>query len=359
MDVENGGYMDELFAFLQQEISLALDEIIEIKEKIRTLNHDINTIEVTANKMDGYEDKTKNIFTAVEKENSFATVEYQNLINRKNEMTIQKNEYCVRLDSINSRYKQLLKISDEVNAHMERYSEYESDRNSRLEFLKINENNTSNFVKVISNEVINNIESVVAKNNLVLNTIKSDPQRAIIEIKNNNSIIKRSLSKLDTALYELIPVDCYNPGLEASFYMLMDKLSHKTNVEYKYLYNGEDIINDDAFVVSIIKLIKYICDNILIVNSLNNNSLNGNVINSSNVASDSSDKKLIVTVNNKDEKLYLTVKSDLFLKKDTVDNPYIKEILSIYNGRYKINNKEDMNCIEIIFLINKDIHREE
>lgn len=245
--------MKEVSAFLKNELDSVIDTIHVIQDKIHTLSLDIEFIEKACSKITDSRDHTQIVFLSGGSENAFEENELKKLQAQKAEFIQLKNDLEQNLKEKEERYEYLRHLSEDCLKNAIHTSTYEE--------LSLQEADRQRIAMDIHDTVIQNLTALILKNEFVLRIMDSDIQRAKLELKNNNDLLKSSINELRDIIYNLRPMSLDDLGFEHAFNNLMNKISANTDMVVTYDYNADEIDTDSVVLINLLRMIQELCNN--------------------------------------------------------------------------------------------------
>lgn len=246
--------MNEIISFVNEELNTCEKKVQQLREQIRTLSYDLESIQKACHYMVDSSDHTNTVFMTGDCKKGFEDEEIQFLQKQQKEVEVSKHLLEDQLAASVERYDQLKHLRKTCMLKNE-------DRQDRYSGLTLQEAERQRIAMDIHDTVIQNLTAMILKNEFVMKIMNSDMHRAKIELKNINEVLKNSISELRDIIFNLRPMSLDDLGFEETFYNLMTKISQRTDMDIEYSYNAGVFDADSVVLINILKIIQELCNN--------------------------------------------------------------------------------------------------
>lgn len=246
--------MNEIIEFVNDELNICEKNVRLLKEQIRTMSYDLESIQKACFHMAECSDDTNMIFMSGDCKAGFEDKEIKFLKKQQEEVEASKKILEDKLEAALER--------DEYLKHLRTSCMQKNEnRQDRYSGLSLQEAERQRIAMDIHDTVIQNLTAMIMKNEFVMRIMNSDMHRAQIELKNINEVLKNSISELRDIIFNLRPMSLDDLGFEDTFYNFMTRLSQRTEMDIEYSYNAGKFEADSVVLINILKIIQELCNN--------------------------------------------------------------------------------------------------
>ncbi len=263
-----GVIMDEIRAFLSDELNIAIDNNLRLKGEIRAIELDIEFMDKACNRIMNHKDATGDIFLSTYNYEAFDDVEVLKLKARKEELEqilVQKKmeyrEAEERCDKVKRLWSHVNNQEIDEDDELMIDSAREIPQGYGYDIMSMQDIDRRRIAMGIHDTVVQNLTALILKNDFVVKLLNSDVQRAKLELNGINNVLKDSIRELRDIIYDLRPMSLEDLGFEDAFNNLINKLSARTDIQFATRYEA-DINNVDTVILSnLLRIIKELCTN--------------------------------------------------------------------------------------------------
>ena len=246
--------MNEISDYFNEQLDIAKGELQAIQDKIHADSLDIEFIEKACNEISSSKDDTNDIFFFANNENVFENKEIKKLKKQKEERLQSKAKLEHELAEKKAcceRLKHLFEISLKM-----------SEKADNCGKLSIREADRQRIAMDIHDTVIQNLTALILKNEFVIKIMSNDFQRAQLELKNINELLKSNINELRDIVFNIRPMSIDDLGFETAFQNLMGKLADRTQMFVEYDYRAGDLSDiDSVILINILRMIQELYNN--------------------------------------------------------------------------------------------------
>lgn len=334
--------MSKINDFMSEELSISIEKRSQLKEQIRSLKLDMEFVDKARSKIIQQKDTTGDTFLSVDNSDNFDNREIlelkcqrdtiKQLIENKEKELEETSKRCDRI-------KDLLLIADDSQEKKELNGNVQWQEISPAE-INIQEMDRRRIAMEIHDTVVQNLTALTLKNDFIIKIINSDVQRAKLELKNCNNILKESIEELRNIIFDLRPMSLDVLGFEDTFINYINKLSSKTDMIITCNYKADINHMDSMLLINLIRIIQELCNN-----SIKHSKGTKLEV---RVASD----KQYVTVDVIDDGIGFDLKSNV----NGFGLSMIRDRLSVYNGKFETKRlAKGMQCRVLVPIKEKKV----
>ena len=214
--------------------------------KIMTINNEISNIEAKLEKSD----------------QSFHSVNY----NDEDRIKLEElNSTREKIESENKSLNNELEIiARKNNSLLEILNDDEMDDKDKTKankaLLKNLEAERERISRDIHDSVVQSLTALIYRNEFIVQLIEQDSNRAKLELKDNEVVLKDCINELREIIYDLKPMSIEDFGFKEAFNMCCTKLNHQSNKQISYSFIGDDEV-ESIIGISIIRIITELTSN--------------------------------------------------------------------------------------------------
>lgn len=253
--------MGEIYDFLEEEYRSAYD----LQEKLKQDNHEIDiqleVIQQTIKKITETKDSTSFVFSSAAtlegfdgKETDYLKSKYELLCERKKENIVQITEFENKVKKM----KHLLHITSEA---MKNCNDKNKKSYNSYEVFYLQEMDRQRIARDIHDSVVQSLTVLIHKNEFIDKVMETDKQRAHLELKKNNEIIKSGIEELRNIIYDLRPMAFDDLGFEKSFYAAMERIKSGSSMIVNANYRCKNEKIDSVIAISALRIMEELCSN--------------------------------------------------------------------------------------------------
>lgn len=258
-----GFTMGKINDFILEELSGSIEKESQLKAQIRSLQLDMEFVDKARRKIIQQKDTTGDTFLSVDNSDSFDNREILELSEQRDRIKALIENKEKELEEIGKRcdrIKELLLTADDSQEKNNLGSNIEWWEISSAE-INIQEMDRRRIAMEIHDTVVQNLTALTLKNDFIIKIINSDRQRAQLELKNCNNILKESIDELRNIIFDLRPMSLDVLGFEDAFINYINKLSAKTDMIITYDYRADINDMDSILLINLIRIIQELCNN--------------------------------------------------------------------------------------------------
>ena len=113
----------------------------------------------------------------------------------------------------------------------------------------------------IHDTVVQGLTALIHKNEFVGKIFETDKQRAQLELKKNNNVIRDSINELRNIIFDLRPMSLDDLGFEKTFYTAIEKIKGTTQMVVKADYLCDTDSMNPIIGITVIRIIQELCSN--------------------------------------------------------------------------------------------------
>jgi len=291
--------MGKIGDFISEELNISVEKREELKSQIRSLKLDMEFVDKAKDKIIHQKDITGDTFLSADNSDNFDDREIlklkeqkdniKALIENKEKELEEVSKRCDRIKDIfltyNLQNKALseddlwnnnpqgdaflvdsLQNDDQQKSNLWESNLREEKENSaqrKISLLEISaqEKDRRRIAMEIHDTVVQNLTALTLKNDFIIKIINSDRQRAQLELKNCNSILKESIEELRNIIFDLRPMSLDILGVEDTFINFINRLSAKTDMIITYDYKADINDMDSMLLLNLIRIVQELCYN--------------------------------------------------------------------------------------------------
>ena len=214
--------------------------------KIMTINNEISNIEAKLEKSD----------------QSFHSVNY----NDEDRIKLEElNSTREKIESENKSLNNELEIiARKNNSLLEILNDDEMDDKDKTKankaLLKNLEAERERISRDIHDSVVQSLTALIYRNEFIVQLIEQDSNRAKLELKDNEVVLKDCINELREIIYDLKPMSIEDFGFKEAFNMCCTKLNHQSNKQISYSFIGDDEV-ESIIGISIFRIITELTSN--------------------------------------------------------------------------------------------------
>lgn len=249
------------------------EELLQCKSKLKSLENDIQSIEIEVDTIDKNirkikktSDYTGDILHSVnfssehdDKINALS-VSKQQLLLSKEALELQVNEVKAKIVLIENVF---MEDNDFMNSNQKEESpenvSHETDKNT---FILMNELDRERISRDIHDTVIQNMTALIHKQEFVNQLLDKDINRCKLEISNTITVLKETIDELRNIIFDLRPMALDDLGIKAAIMDLITNIAEDNNniiVTSKIIVNNNDI--DQTISISILRTLRELLSN--------------------------------------------------------------------------------------------------
>lgn len=255
--------MSKINDFMSEELSISIEKRSQLKEQIRSLKFDMEFVDKARSRIIQQKDTTEDTFLSVDNSDNFDDREILELKEKRDnieQLIVNKEKELEEISKRCDRIKELLFMSDNSQEKNELSSNIEWQEISPME-INIQEMDHRRIAMEIHDTVVQNLTALTLKNDFIIKIINSDIQRAKLELKNCNDILKESIEELRNIIFDLRPMSLDVLGFEDTFINYINKLSLKTDMIITCDYKADINNMDSMLLINLIRIIQELCNN--------------------------------------------------------------------------------------------------
>lgn len=255
-------------SFIAEELSYAMEKDTILKNQIRSLELDIEFVEKAAEKIIEGKDDTAEVFLSSDSSKGFDELELEKLRLRKAELLKQLEQTRQELKENESKYQRLKgllrdcqKLTGNDVQKVGDGFDFTSGNVNTIETLNLQERDRCRIAMDIHDTVIQNLTALTLKNSFIIKIMDSDRQRAQLELKSCNELLKESIGELRNIIFHLRPMSLDVLGFKDTLITMIDQFSSRTDMILTYDYWAEIEDLDSDFLINLIRIIQELCNN--------------------------------------------------------------------------------------------------
>lgn len=255
--------MSKINDFMSEELSISVEKRSQLKAQIRSLQLDMEFVDKARSRIIQQKDTTGDTFLSADNSDNFDDREILKLKEQRDNIEALIEDKEKELEEISKRcdrIKELLLTADDSQEKNQLNSNMEWREISPVE-INIQEMDRRRIAMEIHDTVVQNLTALTLKNDFIIKIINSDVQRAKLELKNCNNILKESIDELRNIIFDLRPMSLDVLGFEDTFINYINKLSTKTDMIVTYNYKADINHMDSMLLINLIRIIQELCNN--------------------------------------------------------------------------------------------------
>lgn len=263
--------MSEINDFVSEELNIAIEKRSRLNAEIRSLKLDMEFVDKARNKIIRQKDTTGDTFLSADNSDNFDDREILKLKEKKDDIKAILEKKETELEAVSKRcdrIKAMLLAAGSSQDEQNDFNRDEAGHNIDLEWRSMNtaeinvqEMDRRRIAMEIHDTVVQNLTALTFKTDFIIKIINSDRQRAQLELKNCNEILKESIDELRNIIFDLRPMSLDVLGFEDTFINLISKLSAKTDMIVTYEYKADINHMDSMVLINLIRIIQELCYN--------------------------------------------------------------------------------------------------
>ena len=260
--------MSEISNFLYEELQETAEAVNEIKNSIRSVKTDIAAFESYICKAKDEINASESLFKSQTYDTCFNQNELDEFIKKKSEYIEKQQMLENKLYRLQEKYDKIKLILDKSlkdslaeQDYKEQEPEDEGDYSIGIDELYNQEYDRQRIAMDIHDTVVQDLAAVVLKNEFITQILRTDVNRAEVEIKNCSNLLNDCISQLREIIFNLrpMPLEAYN--FRESFFKTMELLQKKTDMVISYEYRGNEVDDNYILLVNVLRIIKELCQN--------------------------------------------------------------------------------------------------
>lgn len=259
MSVE-GFTMSKINDFVSEELNISVEKQQQLKAQIRSLQLDMEFVDKARNKIIQQKDTTGDTFLSADNSENFDDREILKLKEQKDGIKSLIEDKEKELEEVSKRCNRIKEILQTADSSQENDSDLDWCKMNTVE-INVQEMDRRRIAMEIHDTVVQNLTALTLKNDFIIKIMNSDRQRAQLELKNCNSILRESIDELRNIIFDLRPMSLEVLGFEDTFINFMNKLSAKTDMIVAYDYKADINHMDSMLLVNLIRIIQELCYN--------------------------------------------------------------------------------------------------
>ncbi len=294
-----GFTMSKISDFISEELNISIEKRAQLKSQIRSLQLDMEFVDKAKDKIIQQKDTTGDTFLSADNSDNFDDREIfklkeqkeriKALIEDKEKELEEISKRCDKIKDIFLTYNLQDKDSSEDNlwknnpqesASLEDNVQNDNQQKSNLWGgdlqegkgnsdwrtvtpleISVQEMDRRRIAMEIHDTVVQNLTALTLKNDFIVKIMNSDRQRAQLELKNCNSILRESIEELRNIIFDLRPMSLDILGFEDTFINFINRLSAKTGMIITYDYKADINHMDSMLLINLIRIIQELCYN--------------------------------------------------------------------------------------------------
>ena len=233
--------MDEIQKYLTEELQSAKEEKENLEEQIHKIEIETELICQAIDKIVMNQDATSLVFMSEEEFQGFDGTEIKKLSQKKTALAEEKLRLQQTVSQTARRIAKLERLLNEVI-----YTQ-EADR--------------QRIARDIHDTVVQGLTALIHKNEFVGKIFETDKQRAQLELKKNNNVIRDSINELRNIIFDLRPMSLDDLGFEKTFYTAIEKIKGTTQMVVKADYLCDTDSMNPIIGITVIRIIQELCSN--------------------------------------------------------------------------------------------------
>ena len=129
------------------------------------------------------------------------------------------------------------------------------------EVIYMQEADRQRIARDIHDTVVQGLTALIHKNEFVEKIFETDKQRAQLELKKNNNVIRDSINELRNIIFDLRPMSLDDLGFEKTFYTAIEKIKGTTQMVVKADYLCDTDSMNPIIGITVIRIIQELCSN--------------------------------------------------------------------------------------------------
>ncbi len=294
-----GFTMSKISDFISEELNISIEKRAQLKSQIRSLQLDMEFVDKAKDKIIQQKDTTGDTFLSADNSDNFDDREIfklkeqkeriKALIEDKEKELEEISKRCDKIKDIFLTYNLQDKDSSEDNLwknnpqesasledNVQNYNQQKNNlwggdlqerkgnsdwRTVSLSEISVQEMDRRRIAMEIHDTVVQNLTALTLKNDFIVKIMNSDRQRAQLELKNCNSILRESIEELRNIIFDLRPMSLDILGFEDTFINFINRLSAKTGMIITYDYKADINHMDSMLLINLIRIIQELCYN--------------------------------------------------------------------------------------------------
>lgn len=255
--------MSKINDFMSEEMNICIEKRSQLKAQIRSLQLDMEFVDKAISRIIQQKDTTGDTFLSADNSDNFDDREILKLKEKRDsikELIEDKEKEFEEISKRCDRIKELLITADNSQEKNKFESDLEWQQMNSVE-INIQEMDRRRIAMEIHDTVVQNLTALTLKNDFIIKIINSDVQRAKLELKNCNNILKESIDGLRNIIFDLRPMSLDVLGFEDTFINYISKLSAKTDMIVTYDYKADINHMDSMLLINLIRIIQELCNN--------------------------------------------------------------------------------------------------
>lgn len=255
--------MSKINDFISEELSISVEKRSQLKAQIRSLQLDMEFVDKARSRIIQQKDTTGDTFLSADNSDNFDDREIFKLKEQRDNIEALIEDKKKELEEISKRcdrIKELLLTADNLQEKKQLNNNMEWREINPVE-INIQEMDRRRIAMEIHDTVVQNLTALTLKNDFIIKIINSDVQRAKLELKNCNNILKESIDELRNIIFDLRPMSLDVLGFEDTFINYINKLSAKTDMIVTYNYKADINHMDSMLLINLIRIIQELCNN--------------------------------------------------------------------------------------------------
>ncbi len=294
-----GFTMSKISDFISEELNISIEKRAQLKSQIRSLQLDMEFVDKAKDKIIKQKDTTGDTFLSADNSDNFDDREILKLKEQKERIKALIEDKEKELEEISKRCDKIKDIFLTYNLQDKDLSEDNLWKNNSQESASLEDNvqndnqqksnlwggdlqegkgnsdwrtvtpleisvqemDRRRIAMEIHDTVVQNLTALTLKNDFIVKIINSDRQRAQLELKNCNSILRESIEELRNIIFDLRPMSLDILGFEDTFINFINRLSAKTGMIITYDYKADINHMDSMLLINLIRIIQELCYN--------------------------------------------------------------------------------------------------
>lgn len=256
-----GTTMDEIQKYLTEELQSAKEEKENLEEQIHKIEIETELICQAIDKIVMNQDATSLVFMSEEEFQGFDGTEIKKLSQKKTALAEEKLRLQQTVSQTARRIAKLERLLKQSTGKLKEDSTGAKKVYNTYEVIYMQEADRQRIARDIHDTVVQGLTALIHKNEFVGKIFETDKQRAQLELKKNNNVIRDSINELRNIIFDLRPMSLDDLGFEKTFYTAIEKIKGTTQMVVKADYLCDTDSMNPIIGITVIRIIQELCSN--------------------------------------------------------------------------------------------------
>ena len=253
--------MDEIQKYLTEELQSAKEEKENLEEQIHKIEIETELICQAIDKIVMNQDATSLVFMSEEEFQGFDGTEIKKLSQKKTALAEEKLRLQQTVSQTARRIAKLERLLKQNTGKLKEDSTGAKKVYNTYEVIYMQEADRQRIARDIHDTVVQGLTALIHKNEFVGKIFETDKQRAQLELKKNNNVIRDSINELRNIIFDLRPMSLDDLGFEKTFYTAIEKIKGTTQMVVKADYLCDTDSMNPIIGITVIRIIQELCSN--------------------------------------------------------------------------------------------------